>query len=456
MPTSTSQSSPPAQSSQSTLQKPLRRSRRQRFGWSALLLVVLLGSGAFSLNLWEGTKKSQQKTITQPVERRTIPITITANGTVDAERSINLSPKSSGIIKKLLVKESDLVRKGQVIAVMDDANMRGDLTQYRGQLAQQEANLNKVLNGNRSEDIAQAQGKLKQVQAKLRQAEDDLQRNQDLFKEGAISQQTVNQKRSDRDSTEAEVNQAKAALNLQQRGSRPEDISTARAQVQSARGALQKIQVQLNDTRILAPFDGVVIKKYADVGAFVSPSMAGGNGDSASSSSILALSSQRHQVVVNLSESQIAKVKLGQAVTLTVDAFPGEVFTGKVDRVAPKATISQNVTSFEVYVALSSPSAEKLKEGMNVDAQFKVGRLENAMLIPNAAVVRKPEGEGVFILGPDRRPVFRSIKTGVTAGSQTAVKSGLKGNEQVLVSPPSTQSSGSKGFSLIPKAPPGQ
>jgi HlyD family secretion protein len=149
---------------------------------------------------------------------------------------------------------------------MDDANLRGDLTQYRGQLAQQEANLNKILNGNRPKDIAQAQAKLNQAQAKLRQAEDDLQRNQSLFNQGAISQQTVNQKRSDRDSAQAEVNQAKAALNLQKRGARPEDIDTARAQVQAARGALQKIQVQLNDTKVVAPFDGVVIEKYADVG----------------------------------------------------------------------------------------------------------------------------------------------------------------------------------------------
>ncbi len=449
MPTSTATSKP----SQLPTQRPLRRSFWQRFGVPILLLLLLLGLGIFGLNLWEGAKKSQQKTITQLVERKTIPVIVTANGTVNAERTINLSPKSQGVIKTLLVKESDRVRKGQVIAVMDDANLRGDLTQYRGQLAQQEANLDKVLNGNRPEDIAQAQAKLNQVQAKLRQAEDDLQRNQSLFNQGAISQQTVNQKRSDRDGAQAEVNQAKAALNLQKRGSRPEDIDNARAQVQAARGALQKIQVQLNDTRVVAPFDGIVIKKYADVGAFVSPSMAGGTADSASSSSILSLSSQRHQVIVNLSESQIAKVKLGQSVTLKADAFPNEVFTGKVDRVAPKATVSQNVTSFEVYVAISSPSAEKLKEGMNVDAQFKVGRLDHVMLIPNAAVVRKAEGEGVFILGRDRQPVFQPIKTGVTAGNQTEVKSGLKGNEQIVVSPPSTQSSGSGGFSLLPKAP---
>jgi HlyD family secretion protein len=146
MPTSTSQSSP------LTVQKLWKRLGWLRFFLPVLLLLLV--RGITGSNLLDGTKQSQQETITQAVARKTIPITVTANGTVDAERSINLSPKASGVIKTLLVKESDRVRQGQVIAVMDDANLRGDLTQYRGQLAQQESNLNKLLNGNRPEDIA--------------------------------------------------------------------------------------------------------------------------------------------------------------------------------------------------------------------------------------------------------------------------------------------------------------
>ncbi len=454
MPTSTSPSSQLSKSSRLRSLKPLWQSRsRSRWGLSVLLL--LLGLGGIGLHLLHeaAAKRSQQQTITQPVERKTIPIILTGNGIVNAERSINLSPKSAGVIKSLLLEEGDLVQKGQTIALMDDSNLQGDLTQMQGQLAEKKARLRELEAGNRRQDIAQAEAKLRQNQATLRQKEMDLERYQRLYDQGAVSRGDLDEKRTDRDVAKNQVAEAEQSLALQNAGTRPEVVDQARAQVQNALGSLQKVQAQLNDTIVVAPFDGIVIKKYADVGAFVSPSMAGGAIESASSSSILTLSSQRHQVVVNLSESQIRKIKLGQPVTIKADAFPGEVFKGKVDQIAPKASVSQNVTSFEVRVAILSPTAEKLKAGMNVEAQFKVGNLDNAMLIPNAAVVRKPEGEGVFILGSDRKPVFQPIHTGVTVGNKTEVKSGLQGKEQILVSPPSTESSGSGGFSLLPKAP---
>lgn len=114
----------------------------------------------------------QSQTLTVPVEQQSLPITLSANGTVKAERMINLSPKSAGYLKQLLVKEGDRVLRGQVVAYMDDSNLKGQLTQARAQLAQAEANLNKLLNGNRSEDIAQAEAQLAEVQAKLQLGRD--------------------------------------------------------------------------------------------------------------------------------------------------------------------------------------------------------------------------------------------------------------------------------------------
>jgi HlyD family secretion protein len=491
------------QPNQQDRQLPPKKLRWLRWKWLrfGLPIMLLLGTSG-RLNFLPVGNRSQPNLLTQSVERKTVPIRITANGTVDAERSINLSPKSAGVIKALYVKEGDRVRRGQVVAVMDDSNLRGELTQMQGQLAQQEANLQRLIAGDRPENIAQAEAQLaeaeanlqqlragnrpqeiaqasaslQEAQATLRQRQADWQRYQQLSQEGAISQQDLDLKQMDRDVAQKQVTQAAQALALQKAGTRPEqiaqaeaqvaqqaqavallkagsraeDVQEARAQVQAAKGALQTVQAQVNDTQVVAPFDGTVITKYADAGAFVSPSMVGG-GDSASSSSILTLSSNRLQVVVNLSESQIAKVKLGQAVTIQADAFPGESLMGKVSQIAPKATVSQNVTSFEVRVAITSPS-EKLRAGMNVEAQFEIGRLENALLVPNAAVVRQAEGTGVYVLERNK-PVFQPIQTGATAGSQTEVKSGLQGDEQVLLSPPKQSDPSPSGLSL-PKAPP--
>jgi HlyD family secretion protein len=308
--------------------------------------------------------------------------------------------------------------------------------------------------------------------------ERDVAQNEVLEAQQSLALQTAGSRPEQIAQAEAKVNQQAEALALLRAGSRPEEIAKARAQVLAARGQLETIQAQLNDTNVRAPFDGIVTQVFANEGSFVSPSMAGGGGVSAQSSSILTLSSNHLQVLVNLSEAQIAKVRLGQRVNFKVDAFPGLQFSGQVERIAPQATLSQNVTSFEVRVGIpqtrtlsakpqsayesrngAAQFGEQLKPGMNVEAQFQIGQLDNAILVPNAAVVRQAESEGVYVLEQEQgwfgmrqsKPVFRPIQTGVTVGSQTEVKSGLQGNEQIFVSPPTNPASPS-GFSF-PRSP---
>jgi HlyD family secretion protein len=524
-----------------------------KFAMLPLLLALGPGGGATKL-MGTIANPTIEKPLTQTVERKTVASIVTANGIVEAQRSINLSPKTAGVLKTLIVKEGDRVRRGQVIAIMDDANLQGQLLQAQGQLAQQQANLQRLQAGNRSEDIAkaaaqlaeaeanlqrlqagnrpediakaaaqlteaqanlrqlqtgnrpseiaQAAARLQQAQATLKLRESELHRYQQLAQDGAISQQTLDQKRADRDVASSQVLEAQQALRLQQSGARPEqidqararvdqqdqalaalkagsrwediaqaqakvdqqaqtlaslkvgsrweDIAQAEAQVQSAQGALQTIQQQIQDSTITAPFDGIVLEKYADIGAFVSPASGGGSGSSASSSSILTLASDRNQVVVNIAESQIAKIKRDQTVAIKADAFPGATFTGTVEQISPQAKVSQNVTSVEVRIAIDH-SAKTLLAGLNVEAQFTVGQLTNVLLVPNAAVVKQADGSGVYVLDSDNNSQFRPIQTGTTIGSQTEVKSGLQGNEQLLISPPSRPTK--KGGVQLPAPP---
>ncbi|GAA6622579.1 efflux RND transporter periplasmic adaptor subunit [Scytonema sp. NUACC26] len=457
--------------------------------WSiGLLLAVGIAGGGFSIyRAISPSQSANSQMLTTTVQQKSLPITIAANGTIKPERTINLSPKTSGYLKQLLVKEGDRVREGQIVAYMDNSNLQGQLIQARAQLAQQQANLNKLLNGNRSEDIAQAQAQLSEAQAKLQQleagnraediaqaqaqlskaqadlrlAEDDLQRNQSLLNEGAISQQTVVQKRSARDAAQAAVNQAQAALTLQRKGTRleeitqaraqveqrqqalkllkagarPEDIDAARTQVESARGALKTIQTQLDDTIIKAPFSGIVTKKYADPGSFVTPTTTSSSVEGSASSSILTLAFT-YQVVAYVDEANIAQLKVGQPVTIAADSYPERTFNGTVSQVAAQATTTSNVTSFEVKVALDSAAQELLKVGTNTEVQFKVGQLNNALLVPSAAIVRRQNATGVYVLGQDQKSVFKLVQIGTTIDEQTQVKSGLSKDDRVLISFP--------------------
>jgi HlyD family secretion protein len=464
-----------------------KKGRRNWLSWLiALGILGGVGYGVYYQVAIVSLQEASRRVLTQPVEKQSLTITVAANGTVKPERSINLSPKNSGILKTLLVKEGDLVKQGQIVAYMDDSNLRGQLTSAQGQLAQADANLQKAIAGNRPQDIAQAQGvldeaqanlqkvqagnrsqeiaqaqaQLQNTQAALNKAEDNFLRNQQVYKAGGISLQTLNQSRADHDSAQAQVNAAQQALALQKAGSRPEDIdqaravvrqrqqslalvkagtrqediNVARAQVTSASGSLQNIQAQINDTVIRAPFDGVVTKKFADPGAFVTPTTASSEVASSSSSSILSLAST-NEVVANLAETNISKIRLGQKVSIQADAYPGKTFEGQVRQIAAQAIVEQNVTSFEVRGSLFDPQ-RLLRSGMNVQVDFQVGQVENVLVVPTASVVRQQNTTGVFVAGKNNKPVFTPIETGVTVNNFTEVKSGLTGDERVLLSFP--------------------
>ncbi len=379
--------------------------------------------------------QARRKAQTLPIGKVSIPITVSANGTIQPEKSINVSPKTSGMLKKRLVNEGDRVQQGQVLAYMDDSNLLGQFTQAQGELASAQANLQKLQNGNRPEDIAQAEAHLRDVQATLRQNEQNLRQNQALYQTGALAFRDYNNSLSARDSTKAQVMQAEQALALQRKGSRAEDIAQARAQVLQYQGNLQTIQAQLNDTVIRAPFSGVVTAKYADPGAFVTPTTAGSSVSSATSSSILSLASN-NQVVAQVSESNIAQIKLGQQATIIADAYPKKTFSGRVIQIAPQSIVQQNVTSFQVKLEILDDAQNLLRSGMNVDVEFNTGKLDNALVVPTVAIVRQTNGTGVLVANGNKKPIFTPITTGVTVNDKTQVLSGLTGNERVFITFP--------------------
>jgi len=470
---------PEAVEPESTEVQPLKgldRLRSNRWLMGLLMLIPIMGFSYFAYRQFVIVPQQQAKSKVQtaPVGRGNLPITISANGTVQPERSVNVSPKAAGILKQLLVKEGDEVQQGQVLAYMDDSNLQGELQRSQGnlaaavanveklrnenrdeeittaqaQLAEQDANLQKLRNGNRSQELAETQAKLKDAQYALRQANDDLQRNQALYAEGAISLQSLNTFRKTRDRAQTQVSQAEQAASLMRSGTRPEeitqaeavvqqkeealsrseagprseDIDEAQAQMTAAQGAMQIIQASLDDLVLRAPFTGVVSRKFADPGAFVTPTTAGSAVSSATSSSILSLAST-NQVIAQVAEANIAQIRMGLAATIQVDAYPGKPFTGRVTQIATQSNVVQNVTSFEVKTSVSD-SQRLLKSGMNVSLEFKAGELKNVLVVPTAAIVQQTNAQGVFVAKDKADPVFVPITIGITMNDKTEVKSG--------------------------------
>ena len=415
---------------------PLARPGLRPWLAGGLALFALTGVGWL---VWRQKETRDRQTLldsqTAPVIRQTLAVTVTASGAIRPLTPVNISPKEPGRITAILVDQGDRVKAGQLLARMDDSNLRGELRRAQGNLAAAEANLQKMRAGSRLEEIRQARENLRDAEAQMIAIRSVYLSNRLLFEAGAIGRVSYDTSRSQYLATQQRIKALRALLELVRAGFRREDIAAAAARVTEAEGLLQTVRTQIADTFIRAPFAGVITQKYADVGAFVTPTTSASATSSATSSSIFALAGNL-EGVANVSETDIGAIHQGQAVELRVDAFPGHTFHGRVRLIAPESVVVQNVTSFQVRIRLVDPDRGKLLSGMNFTAGFLLGNHPKALLIPTAAILSQEQGTGVYLLGTNRQPTFRPIRVGATVGTQTEVLSGLREGERIFITFP--------------------
>ena len=273
-------------------------------------------------------------------------------------------------------------------------------------------------NGPRPEEIARAEAQVQEAQQALA-----LQENGPRPEEIARA--------------EAQVQEAQQALALQENGPRPETITQAEAEVNEALGQLREVEVQLEDTIIRAPFSGQITQRYATEGAFVTPTTSASSAGQATSTSIVALA-RGLEILGKVPEADITQIQPGQRVEIVADAYPDQVFTGKVRLIAPEAIKEQDVTLFEVRVDIDS-GFEELRSGMNVDVTFLGDELKNALVVPTVAIVTNKGETGVLVPNEKNEAVFRPVTIGPTIGNDIQILSGLESGDRVFVGLPPGQ-----------------
>ncbi|MGA1602314.1 MAG: efflux RND transporter periplasmic adaptor subunit [Prochlorothrix sp.] len=418
---------------------------------TAVIAVFLLSSTAIGVGLWAmGSRRPNFNLTDLTVEVQPVDLTlkVTAGGTVVPVRSVNLSPKNAGLLAALQVEQGDRVEAGQLIALMDSRDVDAQLIQAEGNLQQAEARLAELENGSRPEEIDRARAQVIQARAQVTEAESRLvlaqqrlQRNRSLFETGAIAADDWDASQTEQRQALAQLQQAQANLVARQEqltelenGPRPETIAQAQAQLLSAQGQVAALRVQKADTLIRAPFTGTVTQRYADPGAFVTPTTSASSTASATSTSIVAIA-QGLEVLANVPEVDVGQLYPGQLVEIIADSFPTETFAGTVRLVAPEAIKQDNVTSFQVRVALLN-GQDQLKSGMNVDVSFVGERTTDTLAVPTVAIVSQAGKSGVLVPDDRQRPVFRSIAVGSTVGDVTQVLEGLAAGDRVFTELP--------------------
>ncbi len=380
---------------------------------SVVLVVVLALGGLYLLkNRGNGV---QFKTVS--VSRGDLRATVTATGTVSAVTTVLVGTQVSGTVKQLFVDYNSPVKKGQLLAQIDPALPEAKVAQSRANLQAAAANVEKA-------------------ESALTDADRTLERNRTLFARNFIA-------RSDLDTADTNRLSALAQLNV------------AKAQVEQQKAALNQDETNLNYTRILSPVDGIVISRNVDIGQTVAASFQTPTLFS------IAQDLTRMQIDTNVDEADIGRVRVGQPVRFTVDAYPDSTFPGKVSEIRNAPTTIQNVVTYDVVVKVANPEL-KLKPGMTANVSIITAVEKGVLKVPNAALRFKwqPAGaaperggagaaaagrpqalraengaktRGVWILD-GQKPRRALLTLGISDGNDTAILSGeLKEGDAVII-----------------------
>lgn len=369
----------------------------------AKMVLVIVGLIALSgLGSWaylRGQSRVEYRTAT--VERGDIEATISATGNPNAVVTVQVGSQVSGNIKELYADFNTKVRKGQLVARIDPEIFVAKVNQAKGNLDNAQAVvLNaRAMRQKTEADIANARASLEAAKANVARAkvavldaQIKLRSRINLFKEGGISAEERDSAQATYDSNLAALEASKAmdrAAGYTLRATQAQhevtmaQIAAAEAQVKQNEAALNQAQVDLDHTYIRAPVDGTVVSRNVDVGQTVAASF------SAPTLFLIAQDLTKMQVDTNVDEADIGQIRVGQDAMFTVDAFPGEIFKGKIVQVRQAPMNVQNVITYNAVIGVANPDF-KLFPGMTANVKILVNKRENVLKIPNAALRFRP------------------------------------------------------------------
>lgn len=343
-----------------------------RKSWIAVLVIALSAAG---LTL-AAVRPHRQATATPaqtPLEQGQY---VAGPGRVEPlSEDIQVGSELSGKLREVLVEEGDHVRPGQVVAILENADLRAQIQTATAQVRQNEAELRKTINGARTEERREALSSVQENAAVLENARAEMQRHNQLFDAGIISREAKEQYVREFEVAKAKYDEAANHHALIDDKTREEDIAAAEAALELSKGQLAEAQARYDKTLIRSPIQGVILRKHHRAGESVSNS-------STVPDPIVTIGDESIlRVRVDVDETDVAKVKVGQAAFVTADAYGSKKFIGHVVRVGnelgPKNVHTDEPTEkvdtkiLETLVQLDAGT--RLPVGLRVDAYIKTG-----------------------------------------------------------------------------------
>ncbi len=419
---------------------------------AALVALTVYRSGA-----------DAQKVLTAKVAQENLASIVSGTGEIKPKNYVNVGATAFGPITHLYVKEGEHVRKGEILAVIENVPQESAVGAQKSAISS--------ANGDIAADVAAqavAKANVEHAKADLEQKQLDYKRAQELYKDALLAKQDFDAKKAAYDIAVATLAQDQAAL-----AQADAQTSSARDKFASAKQTLRGDIDAYQKSISVSPFDGIVTNLPVREGETVVEGIQNAEGSTLMTLANMAVVTAE----VKVDETDITGVQIGQKADVTVDALPGKVFKGHVTEVGDQALLrstgvstsqstagTEEAKDFKVVVTLDNPSAE-LRPGLSATAKITTAHKDNVVAIPlqaltmhapepdkknkgahkmNASLSSEPAApkpqpvQGVFVLrkeGRKLRAVFVPVQTGITGASDIEVTSGVKPGDEIVVGP---------------------
>lgn len=432
----------------------------------AIVVLLLITAGVTA-----SVKYSQRGVVTVQtgkVIREDLASVVTASGEVKPRNYINIGAEYQGQLTDILVKEGDHVRKGQLLARIDEAQSQADVNAQKAALSSAEADSSASEAAVKAgeDNVAALEATVIRTKADLDRYQKDFQRGEQLFKDGLIPRSDFEQRQAIFESQKASVDEAQSRV-VQARTQLAQlraQLAGTQKKIAQSQAGLVRVDDILKKHNAVAPIDGLVTYLPVRVGETVVPGVQ----NSAASTIMTIADMSIVTAEVKVDETDIVNVKLDQPAEITVDAIPNKTFTGHVIEIGNTAilrstgmaastsnTSSQEAKDFKVVVAMDNPPDE-IRPGLSCTAKITTATRKNTIAIPIQALTTRTKGDlipdkdkpinptpavvkankeelqGVFVIGPNNKATFRKLVTGITGATDIEVTDGLKEGDEIV------------------------
>ncbi|HKD05062.1 MAG TPA: efflux RND transporter periplasmic adaptor subunit [Bryobacteraceae bacterium] len=430
-----------------------------------VVILLLIGAGVLA-----SVKYSQRGIVTVQtgkVLREDLASVVTASGEVKPRNYINIGAEYQGQLTDILVKEGDHVKKGQLLARIDEAQSQADVAAQRAALSSAEADSSASEAAVKAgeDNVTALEATVIRTKADLERYQRDFERGQQLFKEGLIPRSDFEQRQATFESQKASVDEAQSRVvqAKTQLAQLRAQLAGTQKKIAQTQAGLVRVDDILKKHNAVAPIDGLVTYLPVRVGETVVPGVQ----NSAASTIMTIADMSIVTAEVKVDETDIVNVKLGQPAEISVDAIPNKTFTGHVIEIGNTAilrstgmaastsnTSSQEAKDFKVVVAMDNPPDE-IRPGLSCTSKITTATRKSVVAIPIQALTtrtkgdlipdkdkpinpdpatvkaNKEESQGVFVIA-NNKAEFRKLETGITGATDIEVTSGLKEGDEIV------------------------